>query len=78
MQFSQEVERMTCVAKGPNHGPAAIPEEGRWVQAKQIADISGFTHGVGVRLNKVVVNYPSTSKKGLSKKRWWKHSDVLE
>lgn len=47
MQFSQEVERMTCVAKGPNHGPAAIPEEGRWVQAKQIADISGFTHGVG-------------------------------
>ena len=47
MQFSQEVERMTCVAKVPNHGPAAIPEEGRWVQAKQIADISGFTHGVG-------------------------------
>ena len=38
---------MTCVAKGPNHGPAAIPEEGRWVQAKQISDISGFTHGVG-------------------------------
>ncbi|MBQ9811718.1 MAG: iron-sulfur cluster assembly scaffold protein [Thermoguttaceae bacterium] len=47
MQFSQEVERMTCVAKGPNHGPAPIPEEGRWVQAKQISDISGFTHGVG-------------------------------
>ena len=47
MQFSQEVERMTCVAKGPNHGPAAIPEEGRWVQAKQISDISGFTHGIG-------------------------------
>ena len=47
MQFSQEVENMTCVAKGPNHGPAAIPEEGRWVQAKQIADISGFTHGIG-------------------------------
>ncbi len=47
MQFSQEVERMTCVAKGPNHGPAPIPEEGRWVQAKQITDISGFTHGIG-------------------------------
>lgn len=47
MQFSQEVEQMTCVAKGPNHGPAAIPEEGRWVQAKQISDISGFTHGIG-------------------------------
>ena len=47
MQFSQEVEQMTCVAKGPNHGPSAIPEEGRWVQAKQISDISGFTHGIG-------------------------------
>ncbi|MDO5308007.1 MAG: hypothetical protein Q4G03_00710 [Planctomycetia bacterium] len=47
MQFSQEVEHMTCVAKGPNHGPAAIPEEGRWVQAKQISDVSGFTHGIG-------------------------------
>ncbi len=47
MQFSQEVKQMTCVAKGPNHGPAPIPEEGRWVQAKQITDISGFTHGIG-------------------------------
>lgn len=47
MQFSHEVKQMTCVAKGPNHGPAAIPEEGRWVQAKQITDISGFTHGIG-------------------------------
>ena len=33
--------------KGPNHGPAPIPEEGKWVQAKEITDISGFTHGVG-------------------------------
>lgn len=47
MQFSHEVEQMTCVAKGPNHGPAPIPEEGRWVQVSQISDISGFTHGVG-------------------------------
>ena len=47
MQYSQEVEHMTCVAKGANHGPAPIPEEGRWVQAKQIQDISGFTHGIG-------------------------------
>ena len=38
---------MTCVAKGPNHGPAPIPEEGKWVQAKEIKDISGLTHGVG-------------------------------
>lgn len=47
MQFSKEVEEMVCVAKGPNHGPAPIPEEGKWVQAKQITDISGLTHGVG-------------------------------
>ena len=47
MQYSREVEEMICVAKGPNHGPAPIPEEGKWVQAKEIKDISGLTHGVG-------------------------------
>lgn len=45
--YSSEVERMTCVAKGPNHGPAPIPQEGRWTQAKEIKDIAGLTHGVG-------------------------------
>ena len=38
---------MCPVAKGPNHGPAPIPEEGKWVQAKEIKDICGLTHGVG-------------------------------
>jgi len=47
MIYSHEVEKMICVAKGPNHGPAPIPEEGKWVQAKEIKDISGLTHGVG-------------------------------
>jgi len=47
MIYSTEVEHMTCVAKGPKHGPAPIPQEGRWVQAKEIKDISGLTHGVG-------------------------------
>ena len=47
MNYTSEVNEMCCVAKGPNHGPAPIPEEGRWVQAKEIADISGFTHGIG-------------------------------
>ena len=47
MQYSKEIERMVCVAKGPDHGPAPIPEEGKWVASKQITDISGFTHGVG-------------------------------
>jgi NifU-like protein involved in Fe-S cluster formation len=47
MLYSEEVEKMTCVAKGPNHGPAPIPQEGRWTQAKEVKDIAGLTHGVG-------------------------------
>ena len=47
MQYSREVEEMYCVKKGPNHGAAPIPEEGLWVQSKEITDISGLTHGVG-------------------------------
>lgn len=47
MLYSKEVEHMCLVAKGADHGPAPIPEEGRWVQAKEIKDISGLTHGVG-------------------------------
>ena len=47
MLYTKEVEEMVCVAKGPNHGPAPIPEEGKWVQAKEIKDISGLTHGIG-------------------------------
>lgn len=47
MIYSAEVNHMCCVAKGPNHGPAPIPEEGKWVQAKEIKDISGLTHGIG-------------------------------
>ena len=44
---SHEVEQMVCVAQGPNHGPAPIPQEGAWTQAKEVKDISGLTHGVG-------------------------------
>lgn len=47
MIYSHEVQQMCVVKKGPNHGPAPIPEEGKWVRAKQISDISGFTHGIG-------------------------------
>jgi NifU-like protein involved in Fe-S cluster formation len=47
MEYSHEVASMTCIAKGPNHGPAPIPEEGKWVRAKEVRDISGLTHGVG-------------------------------
>ena len=47
MNYSHEVERMCTVAKGVNHGPAPIPEEGKWVKAYDIKDISGLSHGVG-------------------------------
>ena len=47
MNYSHEVERMCTVAKGPNHGPAPIPEEGKWVKSYQISDISGLSHGIG-------------------------------
>ena len=47
MKYTAEVENMCSVAKGAKHEPAPIPEEGKWVHAKKIEDISGFTHGVG-------------------------------
>jgi NifU-like protein involved in Fe-S cluster formation len=47
MQYTTEVEKMTCVKRGPHNGPAPIPEEGKWVLAKEIKDISGLTHGIG-------------------------------
>lgn len=47
MNYSHEVERMCALAKGPKHGPAPIPEEGQWVKAYDVKDISGLTHGIG-------------------------------
>ena len=47
MLYSTEVQNMCPVTKGAYHGPAPIPEEGKWIQAKEIKDISGLTHGVG-------------------------------
>ncbi len=47
MIYSHEVENMCVVKKGPDHGPAPIPEEGKWVKAKEIKDISGLSHGIG-------------------------------
>ena len=47
MIYTTEVQNMCPIAKGAKHEPAPIPEEGKWVHAKQNGDISGFTHGVG-------------------------------
>ena len=45
--MSLEVQEQIKVNKGCDHGPAPLPEEGKWIQAKQISDISAYTHGVG-------------------------------
>ncbi|PKM93407.1 MAG: hypothetical protein CVU84_15580 [Firmicutes bacterium HGW-Firmicutes-1] len=47
MIYSHEVQNMCVVAKGAKHGPAPIPEEGKWVKAYEIKDIAGLTHGIG-------------------------------
>ena len=47
MLYSCEVQNMCKVAKGANHGPAPIPQEGKWTQVKEVKDVNGFTHGIG-------------------------------
>ena len=47
MIYTREVENMCSVNKGAYHGPAPIPQEGKWTQVKEVSDISGLTHGVG-------------------------------
>ncbi len=47
MEYTKDVKNMCTVRKGAVHDPAPIPEEGQWVKAKQIGDISAFTHGIG-------------------------------
>ena len=47
MIYSAEVNNMCPVTQGVHHGAAPIPEEAKWVKAKEIKDISGYTHGIG-------------------------------
>ena len=47
MIYSHEVEMMCPVTQGVKHGAAPIPEEAKWIQVKNVTDISGLTHGVG-------------------------------
>ena len=54
MTYSQQVQNMCPITKGPKHGPAPIPEEGAWVKAYEIKDISGYTHGVGLVLYNII------------------------
>ncbi len=47
MIYSTEVKAMCPVHQGARHGAAPIPEEAKWVKAKEVKDISGYTHGIG-------------------------------
>lgn len=47
MIYSKEVENMCTDKCGASHGCAPIPEEGKWVNSREIKDISGLTHGIG-------------------------------
>ena len=47
MIYSTEIKNMCPVTQGVHHGAAPIPEEAKWVQAKKVEDISGYTHGIG-------------------------------
>ena len=55
MIYTNELENMCPVAKGVDHGPAPIQEEGKWEKAKDIKDIATELHpykcygGNGVR-----------------------------
>ncbi len=45
--MNKDIENMCYVNNEAKSGPAPIPEDGKWVQAKEIKDISGLTHGIG-------------------------------
>ena len=38
---------MSCPKNMTGFGPSPIPEEAKWVQVKEISQISGFSHGCG-------------------------------
>ncbi len=47
MNYSHEIDKMCQVKHCRYHGPSPIPEEGKWIKALEIKDISGLSHGVG-------------------------------
>lgn len=47
MNYTNELLDKCCVKCGADEGASHIPQEGEFVRAKQITDISGFSHGVG-------------------------------
>ena len=47
MKKTQELERMYTVRPCPAHGMSPIPQEGRFSEAINTDQISGFSHSVG-------------------------------
>ena len=47
MIYSKEVREMCPLHLGAQHGAAPIPEEANWVKAREVSDVSGYTHGIG-------------------------------
>ena len=65
MIYSQEVQHMCVVKKGPNHGPAPIPEEGKWVRSKEIKDIQGRYHRRSIGRNYRLRRYDPLCRYGI-------------
>ena len=49
MVYTKEVENMCPVNKGTYHGPAPIPQEGKWTQVKEVSDKTGYLSDVSFR-----------------------------
>lgn len=47
MNYTKELLEKCCVTCGADEGVSPIPQEGEFIRARQITDISGFSHGVG-------------------------------
>ena len=47
VMYTSDIEARCAVRKGCDHGPAPIPEEGKWVAVKEITQVSGLSLGIG-------------------------------
>lgn len=47
MNYTRELLEKRCVKCGADEGVSPIPQEGGFTQVRQVAEISGFSHGVG-------------------------------
>lgn len=47
MNYTSDICKMYKINKGIDNGPAPIPQEGKWTNAKEVCDICGLTHGIG-------------------------------